>query len=68
MYLEYTIVDLDFHKFEYKGKTYTQKQMIDMMIERSEEYLTDEADEKSFEEYPNEICEIWALVLPAMCW
>ena len=68
MYLEYTIVDLDFYKFEYKGKTYTQKQMIDMMIERLEEYLTDETDEKSFEKYPNEICEIWALVLPVMCW
>lgn len=68
MYLEYSTVDLDFHKFEYKGKTYTQKQMIDMMIERLEEYFTDETDEKSFEKYPNEICEIWALVLPAMCW
>ena len=68
MYLEYSIVDLNFHKFEYKGKTYTQKQMIDMMIERLEEYLTDETDEKSFEKYPNEICEIWALVLSAMCW
>ena len=68
MYLEYTIVDLDFYKFEYKGKTYTQKQMIDMMIERLKEYLTDETDEKSFEKYPNEICEIWALVLPVMCW
>ena len=72
MYLEYAskIVNLDFHEFVYKGEKYTQKQLIDMMIERLENYFANKYDTESEEESSrlDEVVEIWALVLPAMWW
>lgn len=72
MYLEYAskVVDLDFHEFIYKGEKYTQKQLIDMMIERLENYFANKYDTESEEESSrlDEVAEIWALVLPAMWW
>lgn len=70
MYVEVCCVDLDFHKFEYNGKEYTQRQLIDMMIERLEfsfkpEY--NDFDETQYN-YVSEIEKIWAIVLPAMWW
>ena len=79
MYKEYAgeIVNLDFHKFVYKEKEYTQRELINMMIQRLEYYFKffgKEDSSKSYEEYEEEyesvkeIGEIWALVLPAMWW
>jgi len=72
MYLEYAskIVNLDFHEFVYKGEKYTQKQLINMMIERLENYFANKYDTESEEESSrlDEVAEIWALVLPAMWW
>ena len=73
MYKEYAgeIVNLDFHKFVYKEKEYTQLELINMMIERLESYFKKEdLFVSSEEEYESikEIGEIWALVLPAMWW
>ena len=72
MYLEYAskIVNLDFHEFVYKGEKYTQRQLIDMMIERLENYFANKYDTESEEESSrlDEVAEIWALVLPAMWW
>ena len=79
MYIEYAgeIVNLDFHKFVYKEKEYTQRELINMMIQRLEYYFKffgKEDSSKSYEEYEEEyefikeIGEIWALVLPAMWW
>lgn len=72
MYLEYAsrVVDLDFHKFIFKGEKYTQKQLIDMMIERLENYFANKYDTESEEESSrlDEVAEIWVLVLPAMWW
>lgn len=72
MYLEYAsrVVDLDFHEFIFKGEKYTQKQLIDMMIERLENYFANKYDTESEEESSrlDEVVEIWALVLPAMWW
>lgn len=72
MYLEYAsrVVDLDFHEFIFKGEKYTQKQLIDMMIERLENYFDNKYDTESEEESSclDEVAEIWALVLPAMWW
>lgn len=70
MYLDVTIVDLDYHKFDYNGKEYTQRQMIDMMLERLETALTDkyyDLDDEKYQ-YVHEIEKIWSLVLPAMWW
>ena len=73
MYIEYAgeIVNLNFHKFVYKEKEYTQLELINMMIERLESYLKKEdlfvLSEEEYEPI-KEIGEIWALVLPAMWW
>lgn len=70
MFKEVSIVNLEFHKFEYGGETLTQEQMIDGILERlrfsfSEEYNS--FDEKQFD-YVHEIEKMWAVVLPAMWW
>lgn len=73
MYIEYAgeIVNLNFHKFVYKEKEYTQFELINMMIERLESYFKKEdlfvSSEEEYEPI-KEIGEIWALVLPAMWW
>lgn len=64
------IVNLEYHKFEFKGKEYTQIEMIDMMLERlrfvfSSSYVDFEPESI---EKAREIGEIWAIVLPAMWW
>lgn len=69
-FLEAASIDLGYHKFEFNGHEYTQKQMIEMMLERLEfsfkpEY--NDCDSKQFE-YVSEIEKIWALVTPAMWW
>ena len=64
-------IDLNFHKFVYKEKEYTQLELINMMIERLESYFKKEdlfvSSEEEYEPI-KEIGEIWALVLPAMWW
>ena len=70
MFKEVSIVNLEFHKFEYGGETLTQEQMIDGILERlrfsfSEKYNS--FDEKQFD-YVHEIEKMWAVVLPAMWW
>ena len=69
-YLDVSCVDLEYHKFDYNGNKYTQRQMIEMMLERLEfsfkpEY--NDFDDKQFE-YVSEVGKIWAIVLPAMWW
>jgi len=73
MFVEYAgeIVNLNFHKFIYKEKEYTQLELINMIIERLEFYFEKgDSFDLSEEEYEfiKEIGEIWALVLPAMWW
>ena len=70
MFLEVNNVDLEFHKFEYKGKEYTQKQLIDMMLVNLKFVLSKEFDDYNDEhrEIAKSISEIWSLVLPAMWW
>lgn len=70
MFLEVNNVDLEFHKFEYKGEEYTQKQLIDMMIVNLKFVLSKEFDDYNDEhrEIAKSISEIWSLVLPAMWW
>lgn len=70
MFVDITIINLDFHKFKFKEKEYTQREMIDLMLERlkfsfSKEY--NDWDEEQVE-YVCEIEEIWAMVCPAMWW
>jgi len=65
------VVDLTWNKFKYNGKTYSQRELIDMMLERLKVWFTDddfnEFDEESYK-WLHEIEAIWAVVLPAMWW
>lgn len=65
------VVDFTWTKAEYNGKTYTQRELIDMMLERLKRFLTDE-DFNDYEEenfkWLHEIEKIWAVILPAMWW
>jgi hypothetical protein len=65
------VVDLNYNKFDFKGKEYTQLELINMMIERLESYFKKEdlfvSSEEEYEPI-KEIGEIWALVLSAMWW
>lgn len=73
MYLEAAgnVINLDYHKFEFEGKTYTQKELIDKMIRGCEialkdngAYLVKGEDKKSMDD----VRWIWATVMPAMWW
>ncbi len=63
------IVDLTFHKFEYKGETLTQIECIDRMIEGCRLFIEDsDTNDKEKQEKIKSVCEIWAIVIPAMWW
>lgn len=71
MYLERAseFVNLEYHKFVYKGEVFTQKQLIDMMIKELEDCLNNKyISENEEDSHLNKVAEIWALVLPAMWW
>ena len=70
MFVEVSNIQLDYHKFEFKGETYTQEQLINMMLERIEFYFKDNFNDcdKKQAEYVDEIVQIWAIVLPSMWW
>lgn len=45
------VVDLNFHKFNFKGKEYTQLELINMMIERLEYFFNEDARDSKINEY-----------------
>ena len=64
------VVDLEYHTFEYEGKTYTQLELIDQICEIIEYYFSpdfDDWDEHDYE-YVSNIEKMWAVVMPAMWW
>ena len=70
MYIECACVNLDFHKFKYKGEEYSQEQLINMMLERLEFSFSPKYNDFDNEQYNyvHEIEEIWAKVVGAMWW
>lgn len=70
MYLDVTVVDLDYHKFTYKEKEYTQREMIDGILKRLEFSFSkdyNDCDDKQWN-YVREADEMWTLIIPAMWW
>jgi hypothetical protein len=61
------VVNLSFHKFEYKDQIYTQQEIVEKMIEDIALLRKKEIDEDT-SELKQEIAELWAVVLPAMWW
>ena len=72
MYLEVNCVDLNYHKFNYKGQEYTQAELIDKMLYGCElvlfEHLKYKELTKDEEDAVNDVPWIWATVMPAMWW
>lgn len=64
------VINLDFYKFEYDGKIYTQKEMIDQICEIIEYYFSNKFDDWNEDdcEYVSNIGKMWAIILPAMWW
>lgn len=64
------IVDLEFHKFTYKKKKYTQLELIDKVIKLSDEYisLSVGAFEDKLDPLKNEIFDIFKLIFWTMWW
>ncbi|MBU5669546.1 hypothetical protein KQI68_06795 [Peptoniphilus sp. MSJ-1] len=63
------IINLDFHKIEYKGKTYTQNEVLNRLIVLSKQALKDDKDiwiEQYKEE--KEFWELWSKVFLYFWW
>ena len=67
-------VDLEYHKFKYKRKEYTQLQLIDRVIELTDEMLTDEywdlmyTDAGRLKKNKDEVFDIFKLIYGVMWW
>ena len=67
-------VDLEYHKFKYKRKEYTQLQLIDRVIELTDEILTDEywnliyTDAERLDKIKDEVFDIFKLIYGVMWW
>lgn len=63
------IVDLEFHRFEYEGKEYTQLELIDKVIKLSNEYIdTNLLSEDKLNSIKDEIFDIFKLIFWTMWW
>ncbi len=63
------IVDLEFHRFEYEGKEYTQLELIDKAIKLSNEYIdTNLLSEYKLNSIKDEIFDIFKLIFWTMWW
>lgn len=58
------IIDLEYFKLEFRGKEYTQKELIERMIELL--HFVDDYDLDLVK--GKEVLEIWAMIAPAMWW
>ena len=66
------IIDLEYHRFTWKGKEYTQLDLIRELLTHLEFYFKSTEDcillNLEEEKIVREIGEIWAILLPAMWW
>ncbi len=60
-------VNLEFYKFDHRGKEYTQKELIEYMIHLLDVIKNEDDLMRQFEE-EKEVLEIWAKIAPAMWW
>ena len=74
MYLQEAskVVDLSYHKFEFEGKTYTQEESINQIIEWTKPYVKKYslAGDEEIEACENvqKACKLWSVIVPAMWW
>lgn len=61
-------VDLSYYKFDYKGKKYTQEEIIKMMINDLKDIHYLGVWNPKYQDLSNEILDLWKLVFHAMWW
>lgn len=68
------VVNLEYHEFEYKGRTYNQLELIDILLTKCETFLKEYDEEGPWGDVDKilhtmyDICDIWKELLPAMWW
>ena len=68
------IVNLEYYKFEYKDKIYTQLQVIDRIIELTDYIINNDyyemmwSDVEHLEAMKHEICDLFKMSFGAMWW
>lgn len=65
------VVNLEYHKFEYQGQEYTQKQLIERMIELSDNLIEDGHYfdwEEQYSSMTNELLDIFKLCFQTLWW
>ena len=63
------IVDLEYHKFEYNGREWTQIEIIDHLIFLTGQVILDYFDWGDFStEYKERIHDLWKIVCESMWW
>lgn len=62
------MIDLTFHKFEYNGKEYTQKELVQKMITNLQAVRDEDAWDPHYCELVDEVLTIWKLVFHSMWW
>ena len=73
MYDEVNIVNTNYHTFKFQGKTYTQQELMDLIMEKCEYFLLNQdkpdlnLENKAYEEAKIAI-QAFAEVFPAMWW
>lgn len=61
------VIDLSFHKIQYKDKEITQLEAINLILDFAKEAIISRDDEVMYKN-GREICDIWKEVLPCMWW
>lgn len=67
-WLEFSPVNSDDYYVVYNDNEYTQRQLINMMIERLELYLKDEFYIEKNREHISEIEKMWVALIDSMWW
>lgn len=68
MYKEVSIVDLTYHKGNFKGKKITQEEAIDLMIEKAKACALIDSHESEWSENWDDLMDLWKEWGPAMWW
>ncbi len=72
MYLDRSskIINLDYYTFEHKGKEYTQRTLVEDILQHIRFFFSEEFNDGNLEHcnYVREIEELWMLLTPVMWW
>lgn len=68
MYKEIACINLKFHEFEVNGKTLSQLECIDLMIEKCADIIKNEQSDEILYRLEQEVLDIWCKCYKQMWW